>query len=306
MSSKRAPTAARKKSPARRAKSGRSRAVEPAVNFTSVDRVMFPDAGYTKGDLLEFYAGVSEKLLPHLLDRPVTLERDPDGVSAGTPSFWQKNTPEYYPDWIERVDLPSERRTVRYALVNDLRSLLYIANQNAVTFHVGFSRVKSLSKPDFVLFDLDPGERPFSDAVKVAKQVRKRLAEEKVEPLVKTSGKSGLHILTPWKRKGGFEEVRDWAFAVMQRVERDLPELATTERMKAARKGRLYLDVMQNAEGKHAVPPYVVRATPRATVSTPLDWDELTARLSPAKFDLKTALKRFAKQKRDPFASLLA
>jgi bifunctional non-homologous end joining protein LigD len=189
--------------------------------------------------------------------------------------------------------------------VNDLQSLLYIVNQNAITFHVGFSRVKSLAKPDFVLFDLDPGARPFSDAVKVARAVGKRLDQAGVDALIKTSGKSGLHIVTPWTQKGGFEAVRTWAFGIMEQVERDLPDLATTERMIVKRKGRLYLDVMQNAEGKHAVPPYVVRPTPLATVSTPLEWDELVPSLKPTKFDLKSAVKRFAKQKTDLFAPLI-
>jgi bifunctional non-homologous end joining protein LigD len=279
------------------------------VQFTHLDKVMFPAKGFTKGDLLTYYAKVAPKLLPHLRDRPVTLERLPDGVGdAKAPRFWQKNTPDYYPDWIHRVELPTEEgKTVRYALVNDLDTLMYLVNQGTITFHVWFSRVggDDLDRPDFVLFDLDPSEATFAEAVTVAKRLREVLDERKVVSFPKTSGKTGLHVLTPWTQKGGYDEARGWAMEVAQRVVRDLPEIATVERSKAKRRGRLYLDVMQNVLGRHAVPPYVVRSTAGATVSTPLDWKEVNGRLDPKRFDIKSAVERFAKQRKDPLAALL-
>src|SRR5262249_52367007 len=127
------------------------------LEFTHTDKVLFPDAGVTKGDVLGYYRAAAPRLLPWLRDRPVTLERLPEGVGEGKPHFWQKDTPDYYPDWLQRVDLPSARgKPVRYALVPDLRALLYLVNQGALTFHVGFSRLGDLERPDFVLFDLDP------------------------------------------------------------------------------------------------------------------------------------------------------
>jgi bifunctional non-homologous end joining protein LigD len=279
----------------------------PRVEFTHLDKVMFPAKGYTKGDLLAYYAKVAPKLLPHLRDRPITLERLPDGLSGPkAPRFWQKNTPDYYPDWIPRVELPTEDgKPVHYALVNDLDTLLYLVNQGTITFHVWFSRVKTLDRPDFVLFDLDPSEATFKEAVTVARRLRDAFDERNVPAFPKTSGKTGLHVLTPWKQKGGYDEARAWAMEIAEQVVGDLPDIATIERSKAKRDGRLYLDVMQNAKGHHAVPPYVVRATPEATVSTPLDWKEVNARLNPKRFDLKSALARFAKQRRDPMAALL-
>src|SRR5439155_24974164 len=137
--------------------------------------------------------------LPHLHARPATLERLPDGIGSGKPHFWQKNTPSQYPDWIPRIDLPSGAgKSVQYVLVNNEETLLYLVNQGTLTFHVWFSRVKDLDRPDFVLFDLDPSQASFQDAVAVARQLHEFLQEEDVEAFVKTSGKSGLHVQVPW------------------------------------------------------------------------------------------------------------
>jgi len=275
------------------------------VRFTNTQKVMFPEAGYTKGDVLNYYHQISKLLLPHLKDRPVTLERLPDGVKEGAPKFWQKNTPEYYPKWIPRVRMPTEQgRSVDYTLVNDERPLLYLVNQGALTFHTWMSRVSQPDRPDYLIFDLDPGEASFADIVTIAKQVREELVAEKVEPFIKTSGKSGLHVMVKWKKAGGYDEARDWMMGVADRVVAKLPKIATTQRMKKSRRGRAYVDVMQNARGHHVVPPYVLRATAAGTVSMPLDWKEVNARLSPAKFTIDVALKRLV-GKKDPLKKLL-
>ncbi len=277
---------------------GHRNASRDLVAFTHVEKVMFPEKGYTKGDVLDYYMSVAPLLLPHLKDRPVTLERLPDGVREGAPRFWQKNTPSYYPSWIPRADFPTEEgKPVQYVLINDLRTLLYLVNQGALTFHTWLSRAKTPDRPDYVLFDFDPGEAKFMDVVKIAQQVRVELEAEGAKALVKTSGKSGLHVMTPWKSKGGFDEARNWAIAIAQRLVKKLPRIATMERSKDARHGRVYVDVMQNAKGKHIVPPYVLRATPAASVSTPLDWKEVKGTLNPQRFDIPTAKKRFARRK---------
>jgi bifunctional non-homologous end joining protein LigD len=289
------------------AKAPSRRTVRPpaeAVNFTNLDKVMFPDEGITKGDVVEFYRRIAPRLLPFLRDRPVTLERLPEGVGEGVPHFWQKDTPASYPDWIARAELPAgEGKTVRYVLVNDVETLLYLVNQGALTFHVWFSRLADLDRPDFVLFDLDVGQATFADAVAVAREVRAVLAGEGHEAYVKTSGKTGLHVLAPWSG-GGYDEARAWAEGIARRVVDASGDRATTERSKSKRGGRLYLDVMQNARGRHAVPPYVLRAVPAATVSMPLDWREVTEALDPARFTLRTAFRRLDRQKHDPLAGL--
>jgi bifunctional non-homologous end joining protein LigD len=258
---------------------------------------MFPEAGIIKGDVIEYYLKVADKLVPHLRDRPITLERMPDGVGEGAPRFWQKNTPDYYPSWIPRVGLPNkEGKTVYYALVNDPQTLAYLVNQGAITFHPFFSKKNDLDRPTHVMFDLDPGGAPFTHVIEIARALHATLDEQRVPNFIKTSGKSGLHVMAPWRQPGGFDEARGWAMGVAQSIVRQLPKLATTERMKNARGGRVYVDVIQNASEKHAVPPYVLRPTPTATASTPLEWKEVTPKLDPKQFNIRTVLKRFEKK----------
>jgi bifunctional non-homologous end joining protein LigD len=279
-----------------------------ALVFTHRDKVMFPEAGITKGDVLRFYERIAPRLLPHLHDRPMTLERFPEGVTGKqAPHFWQKNTPSYYPEWIPRVKLPSEdNQPVTYVLVNDATTLLYLVNQGTLTFHPWLSRLQNLDRPDFALFDLDPGTATFADTVAVAKQLHTILEGEKVASYLKTSGKTGLHIMVPWHQAEGYDAARDWAMGIALRLVTDLPDIATVERRKDRRQKRVYVDVLQNVRGHHAVPPYVLRAVPQATVSTPLTWAELTPTLDPRRYNLKTIFRRLARQKTDPMAPLLA
>jgi bifunctional non-homologous end joining protein LigD len=287
--------------------SGDSKRPRALPELTHPDKLLYPDDGITKAEVFEFYRRIAPRLLPHLRDRPATLERLPDGVGGpDAPHFWQKNTPAYYPAWVPRIELPTERgKAVNYVLVNDLETLLYLVNQGTLTFHVWFSRVQDLDRPDYVLFDLDPGQAELADAVAVARQVHGLLKQEGSEAFVKTSGKAGLHILTPWAGSGGYDESRGRALELAERVVEALPEQATVERSKAKRGRRVYVDVMQNARGHHAVPPYVLRAVPGAPVSTPLDWRELTPTLDPARYNLRTIFRRLAKRKRDPMAPLV-
>jgi bifunctional non-homologous end joining protein LigD len=278
------------------------------LTFTHQDKVMFPEVGITKGEVLRFYERIAPRLLPHLRDRPMTVERFPEGLTGTeAPHFWQKNIPAYYPAWIPRATLPSEDgQLVTYALVNDTATLLYLVNQNTLTFHPWLSRIQHLDQPDFVIFDLDPGAATFADAVVVAKQLHAILEDEKVASYLKTSGKTGVHIMVPWRRAAGYDAARDWAMGMALRVVADLPDVATVERQKDRRQQKVYVDVLQNARGHHAVPPYVLRAVPQATVSTPLTWAELTSTLEPRRYNLKTIFRRLARQKTDPAAPLIA
>jgi bifunctional non-homologous end joining protein LigD len=274
------------------------------IQFTHEDKILFPAAKLTKGDVLHYYEQAADVLLPHLRNRPITLERLPDGLKAGAPHFWQKNTPSHYPDWVARIELDTEGgKPVRYTLVNNVETLLYLVNQGALTFHIYFSRVQNLQRPDFLLFDLDPGDAPFSTAVTIARAIHTHLAKQRIDSFIKTSGKSGLHVLVANTHED-YDSARAWALQVATEIAEAHPTLATIERSKAKRKGRLYLDVMQNALGHHMVAPYCLRATPTATVSTPLAWREVTARLDPGKFTLEAMLKRLKRQKQDPLAAL--
>jgi bifunctional non-homologous end joining protein LigD len=197
----------------------RSRSARHTVELTHPDKLLFPEAGLTKREVFHYYEQVASRLLPYLKDRPATLERLPDGLTGSdAPHFWQKDTPAYFPDWIPRVALATERgKIVHYAVVKDVETLLYLVNEGTVTFHVWLSRVEHLDRPDFVLFDLDPGQANFGDAIAVAKSVLSILAEEGVTSFVKTSGKTGLHVLTPWTG-GDSNEARSWALQIANRV----------------------------------------------------------------------------------------
>jgi len=276
------------------------------VQVTNGDKVMYPDAGITKSEVFEFYRQIAPRLLPFLKDRPATLERLPDGLGEGKKQFWQKNIPDSYPAWLPRIELASETgKPVRYALVNDVNALLYLVNQGTLTFHPWLSRTANLDRPDFVLFDLDPGPATFADACVVARRLREELTKEGHEVVLKTSGKSGLHLLVPWREEGDFDQARAWAMSLGERVVKTLPELATVEIRKAKRGNRLFLDVQQNARGKHVVPPYVLRTVPGAPVSMPLAWEELRDDLDPKAFNLRTVFQHLQRRNADPLAPLL-
>lgn len=277
------------------------------VEVTNATKVMYPADGITKKDIVDYYRSVAKRLLPFLENRPITLERLPDGLGEDKPHFWQKHTPDSYPSWIPRIELETEQgKPVKYVLVNDLPTLLFLVNQGTITFHPWLSRLDDLDHPDFVLFDLDPGEATFADAVSIACGLHEYLTSDGREVVVKTSGKSGLHILTPWRDKSNYDEARAWALKVAQEVAAIEPKAATIDIRKSKRGQRVYIDVMQNARGHHVVPPYVLRPVPGAPVSTPLKWSELRADIDPRRFNIKTVPVRIARQKHDPMAPILA
>jgi bifunctional non-homologous end joining protein LigD len=290
----------------RPAPAGRRRAPPPGgVAITNPDKVLFPEPGITKGQLADYYRRVAGRLLPHLRDRPVTVERFPDGVGDGVERFYQKNCPDFYPPWVRRANLPTkEGKIVHYALVNDVDTLLYLVNDGAITFHVWLSRMGSLNRPDYVLFDLDPCEAGFGALLRVAAGLHAVLRKKRVKTCLKTSGKSGLHVLVPWDGRGGFEASRAWAKGIAEEVADALPREATVETRKADRGRRVFVDVLHNSRGHHVVPAYVVRPVPEASVSTPLTWRQLTAKLDPSRFTVRTLFARLARQKSDPLAPL--
>jgi bifunctional non-homologous end joining protein LigD len=191
---------ARAKTPAKSARPKRaSKPPEEGVELTHPDKVLFPAVGLTKADVFAYYRRIADRLLPFLKDRPVTLERLPEGLTGdGAPHFWQKDTPAHYPAWIPRVELPTERgKAVHYALVNNAEALLYLVNQGALTFHVWASRVEDLDRPDYVLFDLDPGEARFADAVAVARTLLATLDDEGGRVVREDLGQDGPPRLDP-------------------------------------------------------------------------------------------------------------
>jgi len=270
---------------------GRKQADVLPVAISNPRKVYWPEQGYTKGDLVGYYDQVAGFLLPYLRDRPLHLYRWPDGIHGK--SFYQKQLPEDLLAQVETVDVSRDgEEPVLYAMCNDRRALLALVNSGSIDLHPWFSRRGSLDSPDWAVLDLDPKEAPFSSVVKIARQAGRLLRGLGLEPYLKTSGSSGLHVYLPLKPGYSFEQSRMFCEAVARLLVRDHADIATVERAVSRREGRVYLDFMQNRREQTVVPPYVVRPVEAASVSMPLEWDELETDFRLADFTLVTSPKR--------------
>jgi bifunctional non-homologous end joining protein LigD len=273
------------------------------VQVSSTDRVLFPDAGVTKGDLVGYYRELAEVMVPHLRDRPVNLQRFPNGIEA--PGFFQQDASDYFPDWVRRATVPRLGRggTVDHVVCDDAATLVYLANQGTVTFHPWTSRVDHLDSPDLVIFDLDPDPGQGLDVVRAAaRAVRRALEEAGLVPFVQTSGSRGFHVVGPLRPGAAVEDVKAFADDLARLVAARDPGRLTVEQRKAKREGRLFLDTGRNGYAQTAVAPYSVRARPGAPVATPIDWDEL-GRVEPRAYRLGNVRRRLAR-KPDPWAGM--
>jgi bifunctional non-homologous end joining protein LigD len=271
---------------------------------TNVKKVFWPAEGYTKGDLIAYYERVAPLMLPYLRDRPLVLTRYPDGITGK--SFYQKDAPEFAPAWVrtERIYSKDTERDIAYLVVDDVEMLRYVANSGAIPVHLWASRIPSLERPDWLVLDLDPKGAPFTDVVKVALALRRILDGIELPSYVKTSGATGLHILLPLGARYTYEQARNFArlLAVLG-VEAE-PDISTVARPLRARGGKVYIDFGQNGHGQTIVAPYSLRPLPGAPASCPLEWGEVTPRLDPARFNLRTLPARFDKMA-DPLTPVL-
>lgn len=258
------------------------------VKFTNREKIYFPDLGYTKGDLIDYYAAVAETILPYLHDRPLHMFRFPDGVEGK--SFYNHNAPDHTPDWVRTETIGD----TRYVICNDRDTVLYLANLGSIDIHPWMSQIGSLETPNYHVLDLDPDGTPFPVVVRVARAIGKLLRGIGLQSWLKTSGKTGLHIVIPLLPHYTYEQGRMFGEGIARYVCREHPEIATVERAVSQRQGRVYIDFMQNHRGQTVVPPYVVRPTAAASVSTPLDWDELNPSLDPAEFNISNVPDRVA------------
>lgn len=271
-----------------------------AIKLSHLDKVLFPDAHITKGDLVEHYRSVADRMLPHLRDRPLALARYPDGLDGA--SFFQQAVGAHIPSWVDRVTVPKEDGEITHLLCQDERTLVYLANQAAVTLHTWLARADRPQRPDQVLFDLDP-PHGFDEARHAAFALRELLEELGLPSVVKTTGGRGLHVSVPLVRRYEADELRDFARSVCALLSLREPHRYTSEVRKNKREGRLLLDISRNAYAQVAVAPYSVRANPDARVATPLDWSELEDdALSPERFTLRTIGHRLAQP--DPWAEM--
>jgi bifunctional non-homologous end joining protein LigD len=280
------------------------RRAAPAVEVTNPDKVFWPEQGYTKKDLVDYYRAVAPYLLPYLRDRPLVLTRYPDGINGK--SFYQKDAPEYAPDWLRLETLWSEgsEREIRYFVIESEEGLAYVANMAAIPLHVWSSRLPSLQQPDWCILDLDPKGAPFTHVVQVARALHEVCEAVGLPHFAKTSGSTGVHVLIPLGAQYTHEQSRAMAELLANWVVKELPAIATVQRHLDAREGRVYVDYLQNGHGRLLVAPYSVRPVPGATVSMPLHWQQVTSRLDMHRYTLRSVPGLLAKQKSDPFAAL--
>jgi len=275
------------------------------VKFSNLDKIFWPEEGYTKGDLIEYYRSISPWLLPYLKDRPVVLTRYPDGINGK--SFYQKDAPGFVPDWIQTIPIWSEdtQRDIDYFVCNDVESLVYLVNLGTIPLHIWGSRITDLTKPDWCLIDLDPKDAPFANVIVLAKTMKKVCDEVEMPAFVKTTGKSGLHIMLPLGRQLTYAQCLQLAILFARLVTDRHPDIATTQRTISKREGKVYVDAFQNRAGQLMVAPYSVRPSPGAPVSMPIDWDEVNGKLHNSRFTIANALKRMQKLGHDPVLPVL-
>jgi bifunctional non-homologous end joining protein LigD len=241
--------------------------------ITHPDKILFPGEEITKGELASYYETIAPVMLPHLCGRPITMERYHRGI--GEKGFFQKSVVKGFPEWLERVEVPKKNGTVHHPIACDVRSLLWLANQNCITPHVWTSRVPKLYEPDVCVFDLDPMDERAEVLRAAALGLRGLLKELGLQSWVKTSGSKGFHIVVPLDATAGFGDVARFAHAVaVELVNRD-PGHLTLEFAKADRGGRILIDTGRNGYSATFAAAYAVRAKPGAPVSAPCTWDEL-------------------------------
>ena len=257
-------------------------------------KVLFPRDAITKTDILAYYLAVAPVLLPHLAARPLTLQRWPNGIDGE--AWYQQNAPAPLPDFVRFVLIDKKQRLI----ADNVETLAWLANLAALTLHVWSSRVPRLDRPDYAILDLDPGDGTWKDVIDVARAIRTLLDALSLESAVKTSGKRGIHIVVPLAPGPTHEEATAFAQRIAEAVAKVLPDVATVERVKEKRKGRLYIDYLQNGEGKTIVAPYTIRALDGAPVSTPLAWSEVTEQLDPRAFTIRTVPERIARAPKTP------
>lgn len=270
----------------------------PTLQVSRREKVFWPDDGFTKGDLLDYYEAAWPWIGPYLADRPVVLTRYPDGIEGK--SFFQQNAPDWTPAWARREHIDG----TDFYLCNDLQTLLHVVNSGAIPLHVWGSRVGRIDHPDWLSLDLDPKEAPFEHVVDVARHIHRLLDELGAPHHVKTSGQAGLHILIPLDGRLDHDETRSLAEVLARVVCSELPEIATITRPVAARGDRVYVDFGQNGRGRLLASAFSVRPRPGAPVSTPLRWSQVTRRLKPARFNLRTTV-RAMERDGDPMRGLL-
>jgi bifunctional non-homologous end joining protein LigD len=276
-----------------------ARAGHKELRLSNLDKVFWPVEGYTKGDLISYYFNVSPTMLPHLVDRPLTLKRMPNGVDGSF--FYEKNAPSHTPEWVPRIKVRAEGKVINFLSVSDVAEMLYIANLGCIEFHPLHSKGDDQIHPTYAFFDLDPFEPAgWNEVAHVASLVKLVLDRLEITAYPKTSGATGMQIMVPLNRSQTYDEIRGFVGSVSDLVHAADPSTTTLEWEVSKRTGKVFLDVNMNREGANIAAAYSVRPEPGATVSTPLTWDEVSE-ITPADFTIETIFDRIT-QVGDPFA----
>jgi bifunctional non-homologous end joining protein LigD len=269
------------------------------LELSNLDKTLYPEAGFTKGEVIDYYTRLAPVILPHLADRPLTRIRYPNGVAAK--GFFEKNAPAGTPDWVRTVTLPSpgstkERELVEYIVCDDLPTLVWLANLAALELHTPQWRIGSAG-PDRLIVDLDPGPpAALRECCAVALLMRERLAADGLVAYPKTSGKKGMQLACPISGEQSADEVSAYARRVARELERAHPELILSRMTRSLRPGKVFIDWSQNNAAKTTVSPYSLRAMSVPAVSTPLRWDEVeSGKVVSARLTAPAVLKRVEK-----------
>lgn len=275
------------------------------IEISNQDKIFFPRIGVTKGEIIDYYAKIAGVMLPHIEDYGVTMERFPDGLEGE--GWYAKDTPDYFPDWIARVNFPKkEGGSFNAPIINTKAGLVYIADQAAITLHTYLSPASDLEHPDKMVYDLDPPENTedYTAVRNAALLLYEILAELDLQAWVQTTGSEGYHVVVPLKRSWAFNQVKDFAEDVAKILICRNPQKFTLEQRIDQRKGQIYLDTNRNAYGATAVAPYSVRVRPHAPVATPVEWDEVKAGANPRDWTVKNIFRRLG-QKADPWRDMM-
>ena len=268
-----------------------------SIKLTNQNKMYFPKDHVTKGDMIDYYQSISKYILPHLKNRPQSMNRFPNGIEGM--SFYQKDASDGTPDWIdiEKVLSESSDKYINYILCNDKATMAYMNNLGCIEFNVWTSQIKTIDHPDYLVLDLDPSDgNTFDDVIETAKTVKSIMNKGKIEGYCKTSGSSGIHIYIPMGAKYTFEHVKNFGHILMQMVLKELPEITTLERSLQKRdQNKIYLDYLQNRRGQTLASVYSLRPKTGAPVSMPLEWNELKPGLKPTDFNIENALERIRK-----------
>jgi bifunctional non-homologous end joining protein LigD len=247
-----------------------------ALSLSNLDKVFYPEVGFTKGQVIEYYTRVAPAVLPHLRGRPLTLKRYPNGVQGA--HFYEKQRPSHAPDWVRAAPLDAGDRKIDFILADDLATLVWLANLADLELHTSLALADDYNRPTMIAFDLDPGApATIVECSEVALQLRELLGRLGLEAWPKTSGSKGMQIYVPLNTPTSYDQTKPFAHAIAQLLERREPKLIVSDMSKARRRGRVFVDWSQNSRHKTTVSVYSLRARERPTVSTPLTWEEVEA-----------------------------